>query len=136
MINGFEEETKDLNYEEKLLANQIAIWLKGRAGKDMAITSKQMVRVMLEEGYKCTTERRIRKVINYIRTRGMVKNLIASTKGYYVSNDSFEIRRYRSSLIDRATAILAVATAFDIEINENESITNDTIDEFRAKARA
>lgn len=53
----------------------------------------------------------IRGVIHKIRTEHLLDNVVASTSGYWISNDIHEITKYLSSLQDRAMQIHEVQSA-------------------------
>ena len=124
MINGFEEETDNLSgYELNTLIPILVKGLSNKIGKDNAITNKTMVSKLKELKYE-VTEVRIRKMINYIRHKGLVKNLIATSVGYYISQDAEEIKLYIASLKQRADAILAIAKSFIIPSQNEQNRTN------------
>lgn len=54
---------------------------------------------------------RIRGIIHYIRKHGLVKNLIASGRGYRKAKDTVELRRYLDDLQSRAMAIHDIQAA-------------------------
>lgn len=107
MINGFDKQTEPLTeYELNVLVPVIAKGLSKKVGKDMAVTNKFIVS-RLRSGYKIS-EARVRKIINYIRTKDIVPCLIATSDGYYVSEDESELKDYEDSLIGRENAIREV----------------------------
>lgn len=53
--------------------------------------------------------------MNYIRVKGVVKCVIATSNGYYVATNKAEISDYTDSLKGRAEAIYAVAQAVDLQ---------------------
>ena len=117
MINGFEQETAPLNDIELCAAETIARSLKANhIGADKAITADYMCKAMAQfpifrtpNGKPYLNGARIRKIVNHIRLTGMCPNLIASSKGYYVSEDKSEILEYVNGLRERANAINQVA---------------------------
>lgn len=114
MIVGFEEETEELTqYELEVLVPIMVKGLSTKIGSKSAITNKR-IREKLSEKDIDVSDPRIRKVINYIRMNLLVKNLIASSKGYYISTDIKEIEEYRQGLISRANAILKLAKTYEI----------------------
>ena len=114
MIDGFETETAPLSeYEKSLVAPMIA-GLKTKLGQGNAITNKVICAKMKTAGYKCTPVR-VRKIINHIRTKRLLHNLVASSRGYYIETDPVKILAYKKSLKERAKAILAVSESFIIE---------------------
>ena len=79
MINGFEEQTEPLTeYEEQQLLPQIIRGLSLKVGKENAVTNSAIVRGMKANLNLKTTEPRVRKIINHIRTNDLVPCLIAT----------------------------------------------------------
>lgn len=83
-----------------------------RRTKDNPIKSAEIVSAMNRFANKNNCPEisgsRLRKLCNFIRTRGMIP-LIATSKGYYCSNDPDEISKQIQSLNERADAIRAGA---------------------------
>jgi len=112
MINGFEEETEELNdYEKDTLLPLMVKGLTPRFGSDKAITNKQM-REGLKKLDHIVSDARVRKLINYIRMHQLVVNLISSSRGYYRTNSMEELENYIESLMQRASSIEEVAKSF------------------------
>lgn len=111
MITNFEDVTQGLTHHENtVILPKLIELLKWRKGKENAITNKKLVNLLTAMGHDIQ-ESRIRKLINQIRLHGLVKNLLATYKGYYVSNDQKEVQKYVLSLRERADAINAVANS-------------------------
>ena len=110
MINGFEDETCPLNEAEMVIARRISKGLGRRVGSDNAITATEIMKAMDGTRPKLSGAR-VRKIVNYIRMSGMVPRLMATSKGYYVSNDREELLSYVESLRQREDAIAAVRNA-------------------------
>lgn len=109
MINGFETQTEELNeHEENVLLPLMVKGLKSKIGKERAITNSQMIDGLKTMGHKVTSAR-IRKIIHHIRITGLVECLVASSKGYYISNDKKEMDSYIESLIQRSESIQRIA---------------------------
>ena len=90
----FEPETTKLTeYELKLVPIVVNI-LKSRLGRENAITNKNLVNRMSKLGFSSITPERMRKLINHIRIYDLLDCLVASSKGYYISNDEKEISDY------------------------------------------
>lgn len=108
MINGFDMETAPLSdYEMNVIVPTLAVGLRRKVGKAMAVTSTQMIDGMNRIGKKISGPR-LRKCINYIRISGLVKCLLATSDGYYVAESEDEITEYESSLLGRELAIREV----------------------------
>lgn len=91
MLHGFENETRPLNgYEKSTLLPIIVRGLANRTGAANAVSNGHICISLRNKGYK-VTEVRIRKIINHIRTHGLVACLIASGKGYYRAESRQEV---------------------------------------------
>lgn len=113
MINGFDEITKPLtDYERDVLLPVVTYGLSLKVGKDTAITNGRICDALRSKGYKIT-EPRLRKIVNFIRTNGMVTNLIATSRGYYVATSLDEMEDYIESLKARESAIREVRMALE-----------------------
>ena len=109
MINGFEEQTEPLTeYEEQQLLPQIIRGLSLKVGKENAVTNGAIVRGMKANLNLRTTEPRVRKIINHIRTNDLVPCLIATSQGYYIAESEQELKDYEESLLGREEAIRSV----------------------------
>jgi hypothetical protein len=104
MLPGFEEQTKDLSPEERKLVAAFVTSLSRRVGEENAIKSDQIIATYQKSGFKMSGAR-VRKIISFIREECMVPGLIATSKGYYVSNDPAKIYMWIQSLEGRETKI-------------------------------
>lgn len=113
MITNFEEITEDITEAEKSL---VPFFVKGFATKtkENPIKAPEIVKLLNEflkkqgiDAPKITPER-LRKIVNYIRVNSLLP-LIATSKGYYVSEDQDEIIKQIQSLKERAAAIVGAA---------------------------
>lgn len=107
MILGFEDITAILTEEEKLLVKPMVNGFSRRWGKENAITSKEIIEAMYAAYNVKLTGAKVRKYINYIRHHHL-PNLVATSNGYYLTNDYKELREYLESLDGRESAIRAV----------------------------
>ena len=116
MLNGFTQQTEPLNeYERDTLLPVICRGLATKVGEAKAITNTAITKAMRGAGYQLT-EARLRKIINHIRTTGMVKWLIATSKGYYIATSVAEVEDYIGSLRGREDAIRAVRESMERQI--------------------
>lgn len=114
MILGFEEQTVALTeYESTTLLPAIIKGLESKVGKENAITNHRMLAGLRAHGYKSLSEVRVRKIINHIRVKGIIRNLIASNKGYWIENNIEERKRYITSVMQRAQAMMAILNSID-----------------------
>jgi hypothetical protein len=108
MITGFEEITKDLSELERNQVAQLVKILHWKAkGKENVISNDALQFDMLGYGHQ-VSDVRIRKMINFIRTKGLITNLLANSRGYWISSNNDEVLKYYQSLTDRIKAIEAV----------------------------
>ena len=116
MIQGFQTQTEPLTeYERNTLLPVICRGLSNKVGEARAITNTAITKAMRGAGYQLT-EARLRKIINHIRTTGMVKWLIATSKGYYIATSVDEMRQYIESLRGREDAIRAVRESMEKQL--------------------
>jgi hypothetical protein len=111
---GFNEHTHDLTNDELELVPLVINGFK-KYTKDNPIKSKQVISsfndfLINNPKYeiKKISDVRLRKLINYIRTNGMLP-IIGSSNGYYVSYDPDVIQEQITSLQERANSILRCA---------------------------
>lgn len=113
MIKNFEEITEELNNDEFQLMDHLIRGFKNRT-KDNPIKATEIIEIMngnyrVKNNINCKlTGARLRKICNYIRTNGLLP-LIATSNGYYISNDRDEIKNQIISLEQRAKAIINAA---------------------------
>lgn len=110
-IKGFDNETQPLSeYEEKTILPLVLEGLKTKLGRNNAVTNRTIVMRLNIAGYT-TTEPRIRKIINYIRTADLMPGLIATSSGYFLATSEAELLDYEESLLGREDAIKQVRLA-------------------------
>lgn len=107
MIQGFEEQTQPLTDAELELLPLFVRSFNHRKGKINAITNKDIIAKLKDRGISIS-EPRVRKIINHIRNEALVPGLVASSEGYYVSDNPSEIEGYIKSLAGRISAISKV----------------------------
>lgn len=112
MIKNFEEHTQDLTEIELSIIPYLINGLKTKT-KDNPIKAPEIVGAMnvffAHKGIAIKmTEPRLRKCVNHIRSIGELP-IIATSKGYYVSNDKEEILEQIESLRQRANSIIRTA---------------------------
>ena len=118
MIEGFTKQTEKLSdYEKEVLLPVMVKCLERKVGKENAVTNAYICVRMNEKGYEIG-EARVRKIINHIRTKSLVPRLMASSCGYYVTNDENELKSYIASLKGREDAIRAMRNAVEEQLEE------------------
>ena len=116
MLNGFAQQTEPLtDYERDTLLPVICRGLITKVGEAKAITNAAITRAMKGAGYQLN-EARVRKIINHIRTTGLIKWLIATSKGYYIATSRQEMEDYIGSLRGREQAIRAVRESMEAQL--------------------
>lgn len=111
MIKGFEKETAELNdYERNHLLPLVVEKLSTAIGKSNAVKSGTLVYEIKLKGSK-NDSARIRKVVHEIRAKGLIKNLMATSNGYYIATSKKDIEVYIQSLRQREDSIREIRTA-------------------------
>jgi hypothetical protein len=110
-IKGFEDETHELTKEEIELLAIIVPKISRNIGKQRAVTNERIRDFLSKEGHKVQPSR-IRQLMHYIRVNRLVKNLIATSRGYYRAETQQEIDDYVESLYQRANSIIEVAKSY------------------------
>ena len=105
MLNGFDKETAPLTDAEVAAMRILKPRLLQAVGKDNAVYNDELQRLT------GLSPARIRKCINVLRTSGEIKCLLASSKGYYISDSEQEMKDYEESLLGRELAIRQVREA-------------------------
>jgi len=111
MITNFEEITKVMTEDEKKL---VPIIIKGLSTKtkDNPIKGADIVNAINENkdkyGIKVFNEPRLRKIINFIRSEGILP-VMGTLNGYYCTKDRTELESQIESLTQRAEAIMTSA---------------------------
>lgn len=113
MINGFEEHTEELTGDDIKHAHLVALILQGRIGVENALKNEELSDMLYHQLMVQISPAKMRKLINHIRRRQLVKNLIANSRGYYIAKNKEEIENYVKSLFQRMDAIKEVADSFD-----------------------
>lgn len=121
MIKGFSEQTHELTDDEKnIIVPKMVRGLQTKIGKANTITNSKMIDGLIKSGHSVTAPR-IRKMIRYIRMTGLVPRLVATSKGYYVSNDDKELTEYIDSLLQRADSINQLAEQLEFQRKQLKS---------------
>jgi hypothetical protein len=111
MITNFEEITKELTEDEKKLVPVIIKGLSTKT-KDNPIKGADIVSAINENkdryGIKLFSEPRLRKIINFIRSEGILP-VMGTSNGYYCTMDRAELESQIESLTQRAEAIMTSA---------------------------
>ena len=96
-----------MTHYEISVSNKVAKLIKAAEGK---ITNNDLRAIMMQKHQIHLSQIQMRKIINYIRTEGIVKNLTADWEGYWIEKDTLKVMKYIKSLELRAKSIMNVAT--------------------------
>jgi hypothetical protein len=111
MIRNFEQITCELTPDENRLIGVIILGLK-RKSKANPIKGAEIVAAINGQkekyGIKQFSEPRLRKIVNFIRSEGILP-IMGTSNGYYVSYDTDELNGQIESLTQRADAIMSSA---------------------------
>lgn len=110
MILGHESITKELSYEEQRLTAIIIQGLKKYTKKN-PIKEPEIIKSLNEKREtlgltKKVTGVRLRKMVNYIRSKGMAP-IMSTSKGYHMASSKEEIEDQIISMEQRANGILS-----------------------------
>ena len=114
MLTNFEKITVELNEKELAIVPSI-IQAFGKYTKENPIKAPQIVsryNASVAKGGVKLTEPRLRKIVNHIRSFGLLP-LIATSNGYFVSYDKAEIQLQITSLNVRANSIANCAIGLE-----------------------
>jgi hypothetical protein len=105
MITGFEQQTGNLTQRELDVLPDIIEQLN-KTSKDRPLKNRAINGNLLFRSKGNFEGVRIRKIINHISLYHMTRlPLVANSRGYYITSDDNEIRRYVQSLTDRISSI-------------------------------
>lgn len=96
-----------MTHYEISVSNKVAKLIKAAKGK---ITNNDLRAIMMQKHQIHLSQIQMRRIINYIRTEGIVKNLAADWEGYWIEKDTLKVMKYIKSLELRAKSIMNVAT--------------------------
>ncbi len=120
MIQNFEEFTFELTKDEKTL---LPILMKGLENKtkDNPMKATEIITKMnvycKEKKLPKMHDVRLRKMVNHIRSNGLMP-VLASSSGYYVSYDKEDIKEQLVSLEQRAFSILNCVKGLEKFLNK------------------
>lgn len=109
MLQGFDDITQELTDHEKFIL--LPIFQRGfskKYGEANAVTNKQIIQRIKEKKGITIGDARVRKIINYIRTHNLIPGLVATSEGYYVTQNVLELQKYIKSLQGRENEIRKV----------------------------
>lgn len=116
-LPGFEILTADLTDKERELIPGFVRGFANKIGAERAITNKQIIEKYGEMGIVLSGAR-VRKIISYMRENFIVPRLVASSKGYFITNDPEEMRRFIESLKGRNYKIGKIIEAAEKDLEQ------------------
>lgn len=123
MINNFEDFTYELTEQEKSLLPMLIKGLSNKSSEE-PIKASDIVSKMNKFNNGTNLPKmhdvRLRKMVNYIRTNGLLP-IIATSKGYFVSYDENIILEQIESLTQRAKSIEKCANGLYKFLNNNNN---------------
>lgn len=126
MINGFEKYTIELNDDEMKIVHIMVDRFTHKPGIKNIVSNPQIVDGLKSIGIE-TTEPRIRKIIQYIRTNNLIPGLIATSKGYYSTDDIEHLQQWIETMKQRENAIRESRKSIENYIEQLKNGTNQQI---------
>lgn len=107
MITNFEQITKELTTEEKIMVDTVTIILLSATVYKPVKSPELIWKIYAYHKYKYPklSGPRLRKTINYIRSNSLLP-IIGTSKGYFVSYDEEILSKQIKSLTERANSIM------------------------------
>lgn len=106
-----EWKTEDLtDVEATVMADLIVALLLGRTSWKNAISAAAIAKQLRAAGVETTTPR-VRKIINYGRLTGQLRNLIETSRGYHYARTARELQTYVNQINAQQRAMYAVTKA-------------------------
>lgn len=96
-----------MTHYEIEVSNKVAKLIKAAKGK---ITNNDLRALIMAKHQIHLSQIQMRRIINHIRTEGIIKNLAADWEGYWIEKDTLKVMKYIKSLELRAKSIMNVAT--------------------------
>ena len=122
MITNFEEITAPLSKDEKELLLCVYDVIKEINVKNPIKAPQLIQRVKQITGKEKFPQARLRKIINFIRSNGLLP-VIATSNGYYLSYEINEILKEIKSLNERAEAIKYASDGLKIFLEKKEQLS-------------
>lgn len=123
MVTGFEDITFELTKFEKETIVPIVYETWKKKSPESITTAKEMIsgvnaycmrKGIFQPGKGKKTYKlngpRLRKVVHYLRVSGKLPNLIANSKGYFITNDKEKIREFIKGCRQKANSFMEVAS--------------------------
>ena len=115
MIKNFEKITVELTPIELEYVEFLGQWFMTNKGKENTVKNSDIIKLIKTAFDKKITEPRVRKVVQFLRTNGF-PGLIATSNGYFYTNDIDEIQSWITSLKQREAAIRVIREKAEREV--------------------
>lgn len=118
MIPGFEKQTVELNKYELSFVPYIINKLSLNIGKKKAVTNSKICKhLQIYRGADISLPR-FRKIVQYIRINGLIKNLIATSNGYFVASSRQECLEHIETMDKRINALITTRDTLSYQMKE------------------
>lgn len=117
-MKNFEEFTHNLTDGEKWTAELLVLFFADRTGKKNTFRNQDLQAYLERVHGVVHSAPRIRKIIQYIRMKGMIKGLIATGRGYWVTTDPEELKSWIESMKERENAVRASRKAGERDLSD------------------
>lgn len=104
MLKNFEKITVELTSQELEYVEFLGQWFMANKGKRNTVKNLDIAKLIKNRFEKKIADSRVRKVVQFLRTNGL-PSLIATSNGYFYSDDVAEIEAWIVSLRQREAAI-------------------------------
>jgi hypothetical protein len=104
MLKNFEKITVELTPIELEYVEFLGQWFMANQGKKNTLKNGDIANLINRMFSKNIPEPRVRKIVQFLRTNGL-PNIIATSNGYFYSEDTKEIEAWIISLKQREAAI-------------------------------
>lgn len=115
MLKNFEKITVELTPIELEYVEFIGQWFMANKGKENTVKNGDIAKLIKTAFDKKIADSRVRKVVQFLRTNGL-PNIIATSNGYFYSDDIAEIEAWIVSLKQREAAIRQIREKAEREV--------------------
>lgn len=121
MLINFEEYTRDLTSKDIREIKLVAELLSKATSPEKAITNKSIRISLFVNKETLIKDSKIRKIIHWIRSRHMIKRVIATSKGYYIATNDEEFIKWIRSMEQRRNSLQEVIDAANDELDGTQT---------------
>ena len=115
MLKNFEKITIELSPIELEYVEFLGQWFTATKGKENTVKNGDIAKLIKTAFDKKIADSRVRKVLQFLRTNGL-PNIIATSNGYFYSDDIAEIEAWIISLKQREAAIRQIREKAEREV--------------------